>query len=93
MNERLKKLITLVYVAPFLHLCACLIIVALRLESGWHYMTIVDVPASVFVIALLYNFGHPLILFGTIGSLWWYLLSLGVAYCLKSLASGSAAKS
>jgi len=81
------KRISLIYLVPFLHLCACLIITVLRLESGWHYMTIVDVPASVLVITFLYDFDHPLILFGTIGTLWWYLLSLGVAYCWKFLQS------
>jgi hypothetical protein len=91
-NQVPGKRISLIYLAPFLHLCACLIIAVLRLESGWHYMTIVDVPASTVVIAMLYDFDHPLILFGVIGTLWWFLLSLAVAYCWKfvrSIRSGS----
>ena len=55
-------------------------------------MTMVDVPASILVIAMLYDFDHPLILFGAIATLWWFLLSLVVAYCWKfvrSIRSGS----
>jgi hypothetical protein len=38
-------------------------------------MIFIDVPASVLAIALLYNFDHPLIVFGIIGTPWWYVLS------------------
>jgi len=86
-NRTLGERRALVYVAPILHLCACLTIALLRLESGWHYMTIVDFPVSILAIALSYNFHHPLILFGVIGTMWWYLLSLGIASCWKFLRS------
>lgn len=33
---------------------------------------------SVIIVATGYNFDHPLVLFGTLGTLWWYLLSRAV---------------
>jgi hypothetical protein len=72
-NRRLHFI--LVHVLPFLHLCACLTIAFARLESAWQYMMLIDVPMSVVIVAISYNFDHPLLLFGTLGTLWWYLLS------------------
>jgi hypothetical protein len=46
-----------------------------RIESGWQFMLMIDAPASVLIVALIYNFNHPLILFGVVGTTWWYLLS------------------
>ena|SRR2546425_8069205 len=65
----------LIYLLPSLHLCACLTIALARLESGWQYMMLIDVPMSVIIVAISYNFDHPLLLFGSLGTLWWYLLS------------------
>ena len=69
------------HVLPVLHLCACLTIALAGIGAGWQYMTKIDAPASVLVIALIYNFDHPLVLFGIIGTLWWYLLSVAIAFC------------
>jgi hypothetical protein len=60
---------------PLLHLCVCVIIALARLSSGWEYLTKVDFPISVFIVSAMYSFDHPLILFGIIGTFWWYLLS------------------
>jgi hypothetical protein len=38
-------------------------------------MVLVDIPMSVIILAISYSFDHPLLLFGTLGTLWWYLLS------------------
>jgi hypothetical protein len=67
----------LVHLLPFLHLCACLTIALAHLESAWQYMILIDFPMSVIMIAISYNFDHPLLIFGTLGTLWWYLLSRG----------------
>jgi hypothetical protein len=64
----------LVYLLPALHLCACLTIAIAHLEAAWGYLLLIDVPMSAFILAISYNFDHPLILFGTLGTLWWYLL-------------------
>lgn len=84
-RSRLRPLT--VHLLPFLHLCACLTVALAGFESGWQYMTMIDAPASVLVIALIYNFDHPLVLFGIVGTLWWYLLSLAVAFCWARLSA------
>jgi len=38
-------------------------------------MVLVDAPMSVVIIAISYNFDHPLLLFGTLGTLWWFVES------------------
>jgi hypothetical protein len=67
-----------VYLLPVLHLCTCLIIAVWRIESGWENMLVIDFPLSAVVIAIIYNFNHPLLLFGTLGTLWWYLISRAI---------------
>ena len=67
-----------VYILPLVHLGACLAFGLLRVDSAWQYMAPIDVPASVFILALSYNYDHPVILFGAIGTLWWYLLSMAL---------------
>jgi hypothetical protein len=70
--------VVLIHLLPFVHLCACLTIALARLESGWDYMLFIDIPVSGLLFGLSYNFNHPLILYGVIGTLWWYLLSRAV---------------
>jgi hypothetical protein len=53
----------LVHLQPFVHLCACLTITLAPLESGWQYLIIVDAPASVLIVTLIYSFDHPVIVF------------------------------
>jgi hypothetical protein len=65
----------LVHLLPFLHLAACLIIALWRIETGWQTMLLVDFPMSAIVVAIIYNFDHPLLLYGVLGTLWWYLIS------------------
>jgi hypothetical protein len=67
----------LVFLLPLLHLCTCIIIVLAQLGKGWEYLGLIDFPASVLIVAIDYNFDHPLILFGVFGTLWWYFLSRG----------------
>jgi hypothetical protein len=67
----------LVYLLPLLHLCACVVVAFAHVGRGWEYLGLVDIPASVLIVAISYNFDHPLILFGVFGTLWWYLLIRG----------------
>jgi hypothetical protein len=71
----LPRVLRWVYVLPFLHLCICVVIRLAHLDKAWGYMFLVDIPMSVIILAISYNFDHPLLLFGTLGTLWWYLLS------------------
>jgi YD repeat-containing protein len=69
------------HLLPVLHLLACLTVSLAGIQSGWQYLTMVDAPASVLVIAVIYSFDHPLVVFGVIGTLWWYVVSLAIAFC------------
>jgi hypothetical protein len=42
-------------------------------------MMAADIPVSFIVLVVSYNFDHPLILFGIVGTTWWYLLSRAAA--------------
>jgi hypothetical protein len=77
-----------VHVLPLVHLCSCLVIAAAHLDSAWGYMLWIDAPASAFILALAYNHDRPLILFGIIGTLWWYLLSFAAVFCWIRLSAG-----
>jgi hypothetical protein len=58
-----------------LHLLSCLFFGVAHVDAAWGYMFLVDIPMSVIILAIAYNFDHPMILFGILGTLWWYLLS------------------
>jgi hypothetical protein len=66
----------LVYLLPFLHLGGCVTIWAGHIDSGWQKLIIVDFPFSLVLVALLYRDDNPLLIFGVLGTLWWYVLSL-----------------
>jgi hypothetical protein len=64
------------YLFPLLHLCLCISITLGHFESGWEYLIFyIDFPISVLVMSALYSFDHPLILFGIVGTIWWFILS------------------
>jgi hypothetical protein len=65
----------LVYVLPFIHLCACLIVAFARIETGWEQLIKFDFPFSIVLAGLTFRLDHPLIWFGILGTLWWYLWS------------------
>ena len=73
----------LVYLLPLLHLCACIIIAFASITKGWEYLGLIDFPASALIVAIDYNFDHPLLLFGVFGTLWWYFLSRVAEYAFN----------
>jgi hypothetical protein len=89
-NKQHSKVI---YLLPALHFAACLVIVVLRLSSGWEFLLKVDYPMSVVIITAIFSFDHPFIVFGTLGTLWWYILSRAafmlVAVLRRSRSPGS----
>lgn len=64
----------LLHLAPLMHLCACFVIALAAPVRGWQFLVPVDFPASIPLIALLYNHDLPLPVFGTVGTAWWYFL-------------------
>ena len=77
----------LIHILPLLHICACLTVVFAHLQSGWEYLAVADTPMSVPIIALSYNYDHPLLLFGVLGTLWWYLLSRAADMLIRLLSA------
>lgn len=75
MTPEIKYHFRWVYLLPCMHLFGCLVIGIARLDTAWGYMFMIDIPMSVIILAFSYNFNHPFLLFGTLGTLWWYLLS------------------
>ena len=53
--------------------------------NGWGFMFLIDIPMSVIILAIAYNFEHPVILFGILGTLWWYLLSRAADMVIRRL--------
>lgn len=82
------KRAVLIALLPTLHLSACLIMATARVASGWMYVSMVDFPASAFAMALSYNWDHPLVLFGAIGTLWWLMLSVGAVHLFERISKG-----
>jgi len=76
----------LVYLLPFLHLSACLVM-WLEHVQNLEFMILIDFPSSIPVVALLYAGFNPWICFGILGTLWWYLLSLAVRWGIGLIAS------
>ena len=72
-------------VLPSLHLLTCFSIGLAHLDAGWGYMFVVDIPMSVIILAIAYNFNHPSLLFGILGTLWWYLLSRAADMVIRGL--------
>ena len=80
-----KKHPFLIYVLPLLHLIACLIsfigyvIPSLQfLGIVWVGLMLVDLPISAIGYALAWQHGtFTVIWVAVVGTLWWYLLSLG----------------
>jgi len=74
----------LVYLLPILHLGGC---VAIWLTHNLEYMIVIDFPISILFVGLTYAGINPLITFGIVGTLWWYLLSLVLRRVVAIIAS------
>ena len=66
---------SLVYLLPLLHFFTCIIIKIADVESGVHYLIMVDFPLSLLAVILGWRNDNFLLWFTTLGTLWWYFLS------------------
>ncbi len=66
------------HVAPTLHLCVCAVTAVLPENVGWEHLVWIDFPASALILAVVFSFDHPALVFGIFGTLWWYFLSRAV---------------
>ena len=75
MSSKLMSHFRIIYLLPVIHLLACIAITVARVP-GWGVMFIVDLPFSIVIAPLpWYNIPLPWA-FGTLGTLWWYALSV-----------------
>jgi hypothetical protein len=83
----------LIHLLPFLHLFACLAVTVKNIASGWQYLILIDLPVSMVGVVVMFRcdndqtWCHPLIWIGTLGTLWWYLLSRIAEYLFSKLRS------
>lgn len=75
----------LIVLLPFLHMSACVIVELGQLRSGWMYISFADFPASAFAMAISYQWDHPFVVFGIIGTLWWLMLSVVAAHLFERI--------
>ena len=80
-----------VYLLPLLHVLACVAtaaFAAMYVNTEWTYVVFADYPVSLVVVGLAWHYKWPLFpLFAIIGTLWWYLVSLVVAFCWTRASS------
>lgn len=74
---------------PALHACLCVATRGGLLPSegswGWFVIFLIDFPFSILLLPLQ-NIADPLLVFGILGSAWWYLISRLGIYCAKRLS-------
>lgn len=76
-------------VLPTLHVCLCVATKVGLLASegswGWFLVFLVDFPFSIALLPLL-KIADPLLVFGILGTAWWYVLSRFGIYCVRRLS-------
>jgi hypothetical protein len=85
-----------VYALPMAHLCTCLIGIAGTLAPrvsvlafAWSLVFFVDFPISIVPLILAWKFPFLAALWLLVaGTLWWYLLSLGVRRLVREIRGG-----
>jgi hypothetical protein len=86
-NRKTQQLVALVL--PALHLGLCVATKAELLASegswGWFPVFFVNFPFSVLLLPLL-KIADPLLVFGILGTAWWYLIGRLGIYCLARLS-------
>jgi hypothetical protein len=77
-------------VLPALHLCLCIATrVGLLASEGswsWFLVFLVDFPFSVLLLPLL-KIADPLLVFGPLGTAWWFLISKLGVYAVRQAAN------
>jgi hypothetical protein len=66
-----------VHLLPTLHLCACVVLGLMNIESGVEYIGRADLPFTILIAPLVFWSSHPIVWFAVLGTMWWYLLSRG----------------
>jgi hypothetical protein len=71
-----------VYVLPSIHLLACIVITVSGRLTAWQHLIPIDFPVSIVAMSFVWRYEdpsqvwyHPLLWFGVLGTLWWYVVS------------------
>ena len=87
-NRMISYRSPLVFILPLLHLCLIVAIATefIPTEGSWKWFPafLVDLPFSLLLV-FLQNVVSPLLVFGILGTLWWYFLSILMAILLAKL--------
>jgi hypothetical protein len=69
---------SIILLLPILHFGFCLLINSSKSEGSWQWFPvfIIDLPISLYVVRHGDMFGSPLLTFGILGTLQWFLVSL-----------------
>jgi len=81
-----KSSLLAVRLLPAIHLCACLIIAIAKLDWWW-VIFFIDLPFSVLIAPLPWYNVHAALAYGSLGTIWWYIVS--VLIIKLSLREGS----
>ena len=52
---------------------------------GWFPVFVVDFPFSILLLPAL-KVAPPLLVFGIVGTAWWYLINWAIVYCVRRLS-------
>ncbi len=66
------------YFPPLAHVCTCALVAGLPNQVGVEPLVWIDFPASILILAATWSSDYPVLVFGILGSLWWYLVSRSV---------------
>ncbi len=76
------------FVLPAIHLLICLVIAVglIPTEGAWMWFPVffLDFPFSILLLPLL-DTTNPLLVFGILGTLWWYILSILLALLFRGI--------
>jgi hypothetical protein len=77
----------LLFVLPGIHLVFCIIIALSSSEGSWQWFPVffIDLPFSLLLV-FLQNVISPILVFGILGTLWWYIVSLGLLWLGRIVA-------
>ena len=86
MNPKVGRALSLVLPALHLGLCLATALGLLASEGSWGWFPVFffDFPVSILLIQLA-NIANPLLVYGILGTAWWYLISRLGMYCVGRL--------
>ena len=85
MRSRIRSVLSVCrYLLPPIHLAARLLISIANVQSGWEQMIKIDFPFSIVLGGLVFAKDRPLLWFGVLGSLWWFLVPWFFWYILTN---------